>query len=127
MRTPFKQYKQLINERARQLRNNPTPAEAKFWEDLRRRQFCGLKFLRQHPILFLANNRVHFFLTDFYCHKYKLIIEIDGDIHDKKEQQEYDLMREETLKEMGFKILRFKNEEVVQNIDLVINKLERYI
>jgi len=121
------QYKQIINERARVLRKNQTPAEAVMWQQLRDHKFKNTKFFRQKPILFLANNRVYFFITDFYCHKYSLIIEVDGDIHDKKEQQEYDSMREETLKEMGCKILRFKNEEVMKNTESVVKKLEGYI
>lgn len=124
MKTPYKKYKALINQRAKYLRNNPTKAEAELWKFLRRKQLCNKKFLRQHPILFGINNRVYFFIADFCCHELKLIIEVDGDIHDKKEQREYDLMRSGTLNEMGFTVLRFKNKEIFNNIEDVLKKIK---
>jgi len=115
MRTPYRKYKALINARTKELRNNPTPTENVLWDHLRKRQFQGLKFLRQHPILHHQNNRVYFFIADFYCHEHQLIIEVDGDIHNKKEQMEHDQMRTETLEEMGYTVIRFPNS-IVDNL-----------
>ena len=124
MRTSYKKYKAIINARAKKLRNNSTPAEAELWKYLRKKELDGYKFLRQHPVLHSQNNRVYFFIADFYCHKHKLIIEVDGDIHDKLEQQEYDQMRTATLEEMGLKIIRFKNKEVLTNPNSVIEQIK---
>lgn len=123
MKLPVRQYKQIIKQRARKLRNNPTNSEKAMWEILRMGNLKGLRFLRQHPILFNVNNSVHFFIPDFYCPKYKLIIEVDGDTHDKKEQKEHDYMRTVTLKEMGMKIIRFKNEDVMSHKNIVIKHI----
>ncbi|PIR75685.1 MAG: hypothetical protein CO030_00100 [Candidatus Magasanikbacteria bacterium CG_4_9_14_0_2_um_filter_42_11] len=127
MRTSYKEYKELINERAKKLRINPTLPEDTLWGHLRRRSFMNLKFLRQHPILHLQKQQVHFFIADFCCHEYKLIIEVDGDIHNKEEQKEYDVMRTETLEELGYHIVRFTNNDVIHNIEDVMKKLENFI
>lgn len=79
-----------IFEKATQLRKNMTSAEKMLWERLKNKQVLNYKFRRQHP---LAN-----FIADFYCHKAKLIIEVDGGIHETAEQKEYDLGRTNELK-----------------------------
>lgn len=116
-----------IMERSRRLRNNQTPAEKQLWKYLRKRQLCKAKFLRQYPIKFTnqKNNKVYYFITDFYCHEYKLIIEVDGSIH--KTQIEYDTRRKYILKQMGFTILRFTNEAVFHNIGHVIIQIKRFL
>ncbi len=74
---------------ARELRNNETKTEKLLWAELRKRQFFGNKFLRQHPILYNRKfNLADFFVADFYCAKLNLIIEVDGGIH--YHQKEYD-------------------------------------
>jgi leucyl-tRNA synthetase len=79
--------------RARQLRKNMTPEEKLLWKNLRNRKFFGLKFLRQHPIVYdTINNKPLFFVPDFYCAEKRTIIEIDGKIHDF--QKEYDKRRQ---------------------------------
>lgn len=103
---------------------NETHAERIMWGKLRSKQFKSFKFSRQKPILFRVGETVQFFIADFYCHEFRLIVEVDGDIHQKKEQRERDLMRSETLEEMGFKIVRFKNKEVIYNITEVLARLE---
>ena len=110
---------------ARDLRKNPTPAEYILWQRLRRRQILGFKFLRQFPIEW-ANNQGNksFFVPDFYCHEKRLIIELDGSVH--QEQVEYDQFREEVLKEMGYKILRFRNEEL-NDIRIVLRKIIEHL
>jgi very-short-patch-repair endonuclease len=121
------EYIKIIKERARNLRKSQTVAESLLWNKVRNRQLKGLKFFRQHPIVFHINGANYFFIADLYCHQFRLIIEIDGSIHDKIEQREYDWMREETLKEMGFRIIRFRNKEIIENVGLVIKKLIFYI
>ncbi|MFA7245524.1 MAG: endonuclease domain-containing protein [Candidatus Magasanikbacteria bacterium] len=118
---PYRQKLQEIKTRARRLRNNQTESEKKFWEKIRKRQINNLKFLRQYPIIFNISSKVNYFIADFYCHEKKLIIEIDGGVHLK--QKSYDEMRKETLKEMGFGIIRFTNEEILNNLESVLEKI----
>lgn len=102
--------KNIIIKRARELRKGMTPAERTVWEVVRNRRFMNLKFLRQHPIVHnLINGQLYFFIADFYCAEKKLIIEVDGAIHENT--IEYDQMRETILKEYGKKVFRIKNED----------------
>lgn len=105
-----------IIEIARNLRRKQTETEKILWKILRNRRFKELKFRRQHPI-----GR---FIADFYCSKLNLIIELDGPIHDFKKQEEYDRLRERVLRENGLRVLRFKNEEVVNNVDKIFRRIE---
>src|SRR5581483_706239 len=88
-----KEYKDRLPEYLlkliREFRTNPTDAEAMLWECLRARRLNGFKFRRQHP-----NRR---YVVDFYCHEARLIVEVDGDIHDVPDQQEYDVIRQQEL------------------------------
>lgn len=102
-----------LKERAKQLRWQMTPAEERLWEKLHKKQLHGLKFRRQHPL--------YRFIFDFYCHAHKLVIEVDGGIHNK--QKEYDARRDEWLRLTGHKVLRFTNEEILNNIEDVLNKI----
>jgi len=111
-------YSQIL-EFARSLRKNQTPAENIFWQNVRNRKFLGLKFNRQFVIEHGSQN---YFIADFHCFEKKFIIEIDGDIH--RYQLEYDRIREDILKEMGYSIIRFRNEDVLSNWDEVKNKLK---
>ncbi|HPT11563.1 MAG TPA: endonuclease domain-containing protein [Bacteroidales bacterium] len=108
-----------IMKRAIRLRKDQTEAEKIIWQSLRRRQIEGLKFRRQHPI----NN----FVADFYCHEAKLVIEIDGGVHDDPEQKEKDLARQQIINDFGIKVLRFKNEEIFNDIESVIIKIKSSI
>ncbi len=100
-----------IKELCRDLRKRSTPSERIVWELLRNRKFMGLKFLRQYPIIYgNYDTRKLFFIADFYCAEKKLVIELDGIIHDF--QKEYDKNRDKIITEMGLTIVRFKNEEV---------------
>ena len=107
--------------KAQLLRRNETKAEKLLWEKLRNNQLGGLKFRRQHP--------VNIYIADFYCHKFKLIIELDGDYHYQEEQKQKDEVRTEVLGLNDLKIIRFKNEEVEQDINQVLitikNKIEQ--
>ena len=98
---------------ARNLRNNMTDAEKILWEKISKRKIDGLRFRKQHSI-----GR---YIVDFYCFEKKLVIELDGDIHDS--QKEYDHNRDNELTARGNTILRFKNEEVINNIDYVLSRI----
>ncbi len=120
----YREYKQVITERARRFRKQPTVTERALWQHLRGKKVAGYKFLRQYPILHDQKGRVRFFIADFYCHEKKMIIEVDGDVHDSKEQKLHDEMRGETLQEMGYNILRFQNEEVLYAIQDVLERIQ---
>jgi len=112
-------------KRARELRQNMTGAENLLWLNLRGRRLLNLKFLRQHPIIYqVSNNRPFYFIADFYCAEKKLVLEIDGLIHET--QQEEDQHREEILESLGLNILRIKNEEV-EDISKVLEKIRGYV
>ena len=95
-----------------------TPAESMLWSFLRNKSFLGLKFRRQHPI----KN----FIVDFYCHELKMVIELDGSIHDQNDQAEYDLGRTFELEELGLKVIRFRNEEVFDSIERVLERISNF-
>ena len=96
--------------RPQQLRTNATEAEQKIWYFLRNRQFEKFKFRRQHPI--------GVYIVDFVCLIEKLIIELDGGQH--AERIPYDERRTRALREKGFRVLRFWNNDVMQNTDAVL-------
>lgn len=103
---------------ARALRKNQTKAEQFLWTELRNRNFLGYKFRRQHPI---GNS----YIVDFYCAKKRLIIEIDGAIHDELCVKENDEDREEFLKNLGYKVIRIRNDEVFDQLEKVVEKIEK--
>ena len=100
-------------KRAKELRQNMTPAEKILWQKLRAKRFKGLKFRRQQII--------EGFIVDFYCHSLGLVIEIDGEIHDK--QKKYDREREKILLAKDLCVLRFSNQQVIENISLVLESI----
>jgi len=111
-----------IKKIARKLRNNPTPAESLLWSYLSNRKLEGRKFLRQHPIIYDSVNNEHFFyIPDFYCRSEMLIIELDGPIHES--QKERDNKRDLILQNRNLKVLRIRNEELV-NIESVLMKIK---
>ncbi len=105
----------IRQEYARMMRSSPTPTERMFWEIVRSGRVEGFKFRRQH--------RIGKFIVDFVCLSKRLIVEIDGDIHQDKIHQISDSIREQELKEMGYKVLRFTNEEVTDNYAWVMDTL----
>ncbi len=115
----------LIKKHARDLRNNMTESEKLLWKELRGKRISGLKFLRQHPILYKGNlSRYNYFIADFYCNEKKVIIEVDGPIHDRSE--DYDEYRDNELEELGIRVLRIKNEEL-KNMKEVLNKITVFL
>jgi very-short-patch-repair endonuclease len=102
---------------AQEQRHEPTPAELLVWEHLRNRRFTRIKFRRQHG--------VYRFILDFASLRPKLAIEIDGPIHDTT--AEYDALRTEYLKILGFEVIRFTNDEVFSNLPYVLDSIEAKI
>jgi len=107
---------------ARALRKSQTPSERLFWEAVRDRRFTDLKFLRQHAIRFRLDGRIRFFVADFYCAKKRLVIEIDGAVHDNEDQQERDEIRTMLINRLGHKVLRIRNDELM-DITAVLDKI----
>lgn len=105
--------------RAKSLRRTQTPAENRFWYYVRNRKMLGLKFRRQHP---LGN-----FIADFYCHELKLVVEIDGSIHELDHIKEYDKERETQIKKLGLSVLRFSNTDVFYNPDFVELTIKKFM
>jgi very-short-patch-repair endonuclease len=103
----------------RELRQSATKAEMILWEYLRDRKLDGLKFRWQHPI--------DKFIADFYCHEKKLVVELDGAVHDDKMNVQYDEARTYELKGSGIKVTRFRNSEVENNISFVLNEIRKEI
>ncbi len=101
-------------QRAKELRRNMTPEEKILWEWLRGNRLQGYHFRRQQIIAG--------FIVDFYCHAARLVVEVDGDVHDM--QAEYDQKRDEVLSSQGFRILRFRNERVGDELSKVIEEIK---
>ena len=106
-------------DKARLLRNNMTEAEIIVWDKLKNRKVFRARFRRQHPI--------GIFIVDFYCHEYKLAIEIDGEIHLKNEVIEYDDGRSHDIEKPGIKILRFTNNEIFTDMKKSLTRFLRLL
>ena len=103
-------------ERAKELRREMTPAEKLLWQEIRANKL-GVRFRRQQVI--------QGFIVDFYCHQVGLVIEVDGDVHDL--QKEEDERWEKVLREMGLRIVRFGNDEVVKRLSAVVGKIREFV
>ena len=101
---------------ARELRSNLTEAENALWQKLKKNQL-GVRFKSQHPL--------YKYIADFYCHKAKLVIEIDGEYHRK--QKEYDVDRSHDLEQLGIRVIRFSNSEVIEDLDQVVSKIRKVL
>ena len=112
-------YNKNLKEFARELRSESvSKAEKRIWKAfLSRKQFKGLRFLRQRPI--------DYFIVDFFCPELKLIIEIDGNSHDNNAK--YDRYRQDRLIALGFTLLRFQEGEVLNQIDEVAGKINHAV
>ncbi len=104
---------------AENMRKNSTEAEKILWKHLKKFRPTGYIFRRQHPL--------DIFIADFYCHKIKLVIEVDGDIHLNKENKNYDDSRSGELERYGISVKRFKNDEIINDIDSVISDIKQII
>src|SRR5437867_8755009 len=108
-----------LAELARELRAKQTPAETLLWQLLRKRQLFGFKFRRQHQF--------GDYVADFYCHEAGLIIECDGSVHDSKEQWHHDQNRDEYMIAQGLRVLRFTNEQILNDTPSVLEQIKDYL
>jgi very-short-patch-repair endonuclease len=102
-------------ELAKEMRKNPTETERILWNILRKYREKGFLFRQQHPI--------YIFIADFYCHKIKLVIEVDGGVHFNDESQEHDDGRTGVMENFGITVIRFTNDQVLYNQDTVIKHI----
>jgi very-short-patch-repair endonuclease len=109
----FRSISQEEKIRIFEFRDNPTTAEKALWKILRKNQIRGLRFRRQH--------KIGQFIVDFYCHEIGLIIEADGAIHEKQKAE--DQVRTEWLQTLGLKIVRFTNEDILNNLQDVKSRI----
>jgi len=112
---PIREIPEYLKQLCREARAHPTPAEAFLWECVRDRRLNGLKFRRQHAI-----GR---YIADFYCHEARLIVELEGAVHDEPQQAAYDAVRFETLESQGFRVLRIRNEALRQDPEKVLTMI----
>ncbi len=106
------QYNPQLKQNARNLRKNPTDSESALWARLRRKQLLGVQFYRQKPI---GN-----YIVDFYAHRLKLVVEIDGSQHLTSEHAERDRIRDQYLARLGIRVMRFNSREVLLETDAVV-------
>jgi len=106
--------KRLLSLR-KKLRSNLTPAEAFLWKHLKAKQLEGKKFVKQHSI---GN-----YIVDFYCASEKLIIELDGEVHNNPSAQEYDEIRTVYLNELGYVVVRFENKLVFDQLPSILQEI----
>lgn len=110
--------KKSLKETRRQLRNNLTPAEARLWKSLQNKQLDGRKFRRQYSV---GN-----YVLDFYCPVERLAIELDGQGHFSEAGMQLDLERDDYLKSLDIKVLRFENHLVITNIESVLEEIKQH-
>jgi very-short-patch-repair endonuclease len=113
MRRRLRGSTRTVEQAARTMRREPTAAEQALWGALQKKQVAGLKFRQQHP--------VGRFVLDFYCASCKLAVEVDGDVHD--EQTERDAERTKVLERYGYYVLRFRNEQVLNELPEVVQEI----
>jgi very-short-patch-repair endonuclease len=104
-----------VRANARHLRQRMTPAERVLWAALRGRQLDGSKFRRQHTL--------GMFILDFCCVEHRIVIELDGSGHDDPAQAHWDGTRSELLEDYGYRVLRFRNHEVMTELDRVLKEI----
>lgn len=110
--------KPILFQRAQDLRKRETEAEKILWEKLSNKQL-GVKFRRQHPL--------YRFVVDFYCHELQLVVEVDGSTHDLAEQANYDEFRTMLINQLDIKVIRFRNDEVFEELDKVLETIRQHI
>ena len=110
-------YNPKLIDKARELRKNMTKAEKKLW----------FGFLRNHRYHFYRQRPIDNYIVDFYCAPVGLIIEVDGDIHDREDVKEYDKERSDLLETYNLDVIRFKNEEIFRNFKKVCEAIDEKI
>ena len=108
----------LLFEKAKDLRQNLTRAEKILWVHLKK-GIRGYKFRRQLPIAA--------YIADFFCYKLKLMVEVDGSIHNNSETISNDITRQNDLEKLGYTVIRFTNAEIFEEADMVLNKISESV
>jgi cyclase len=108
----------LIFEMAKGLRKNMTESEKILWFHLKQSPE-GFKFRRQHPL--------GIYIADFYCHKAKLVIELDGNVHDDADVKNNDEIRQRSIEEGGIRVVRFNNERVYKELETVLQEIKSHL
>lgn len=116
---------EIANVVCRDLRKNSTEAERLFWEKVRNKKFLRKKFYRQHPIFHDITGKETFFVADFYCFTVKLVIELDGKYH--KYRLKKDVERTKILNHLGLNVIRFSNDEIINNLEEVLLKIKKHL
>jgi len=117
VRNQWIEYNPRLKQIARKLRNDMTLSEILLWQHIKGKQLSGYDFHRQKPI--------NEYVVDFYCPRLKLVIEIDGDSHEGKE--EADRIRQEKLESLGLTVMRFWDWDVKSNVDGIVEHLREWI
>jgi very-short-patch-repair endonuclease len=110
-------YNKKLIPRAQAMRREMTKEESKLW----------FNFLRFYEVKFRRQKVIDNFIADFYCAKYKLVVEIDGKHHLAHNRAEYDNLRSEYMKSMGIKIIRVSNDEINNNFNIVCTKIDKTV
>jgi cyclase len=108
----------LIFQKAKYLRNHVTPSEMNFWGRLKE-CFPDCHFRRQHPL--------SDYVADFYSHNLKLVIELDGSIHDLDENKKKDQERQAAIESLGLTVIRFTNDEIKHQVEMCVEIIRNYI
>ena len=112
-------FRPALKKPARQLRRYMTDAEQGLWTRIRRKQIRGVQFYRQKPLLN--------FIVDFYCSKAQLVIELDGGQHFEPEYLQKDVDRDKALEELGLRVLRFDNRQVLTEMESVLTVIDKVL
>jgi very-short-patch-repair endonuclease len=112
-------FRKVLRDRAREMRSKMSPPELKLWSRIRGDQIGGRRFRRQHPI--------GPFMADFFCSRYNLVIEVDGDSHFEPGREQDDRDRTRYFAGLGLREIRFTNLEVLRNIDGVVDAIGRAV
>jgi len=112
-------YNKVLKIFSRDLRSNMTDAEQVLWQAIRKKQLGGFQFYRQKP---LAG-----YIADFYCAKAKVVIELDGDVHNSVDAREYDAIRSGVMASLGLIVIRFTNAEVMHNLPEVLAQIAKHL
>lgn len=121
----MKRIPEIIIETSRKLRKEMTNSERILWDKLKSKKLKGIKFLRQAPIYVYKEDSWldRYVIPDFLCREYKLILELDWSIHNLKEIYELDKYKESMLINLWYKILRFKNDEINNDLENTLTKI----
>lgn len=109
--------KKYLKPYRKKLRKSLTPAEAFLWKQIQNKKLEGRKFRRQHSI--------ENYITDFYCPQERLVIELDGEVHNNETAREYDRKRTEDLNNLGITVIRFENKMVFENLHYVLEEIKQ--